>query len=127
MKIIHNRLYFRRFSLIELIGAIVIMAVIMAAAFGMIHGIKRAQIRFAQEGKAITVLENVLVRLPKDQAVAKVELEKVLKQEFDAADFVRKHELEAVVETNDTGADVMIRDAKKNRVLATIRIAYETK
>jgi hypothetical protein len=111
--------------MLELAGTLVVFGILMTTFLGLIDGMKRMQLHFAQESQAILVLDNVVGRLPADDAVSKQELQTVLDEEFAAADLPRKHELQAALEATDDGVRLAIRDKRRPRRLASVEVPYD--
>ncbi len=117
---------FQRFSMLELVGAVAILGLLTVTMFGMVSGIKRAQLRFSQDSKAIIVLDNVVTQLEGTEFDQKT-LDNILQREFKESDFPRKHELEPVVLPGETHITAAIRDKTTDRILAKVEIQYDAK
>lgn len=113
------------FSFLELVAATGILAIIMTFTLSLISTTKTTHLRAQQQTHAITILENVIEELQSLQTVDLGTVRACVAREFELAEIGRKHELEAVVVEEDDGVIIIIRNNTRERLLASVRLAYE--
>ena len=121
---IMNKLKKHPFSILELIAAVGVSALLMTMVFGLITTTRKTHIRAQQQSQAIRLLDNTLVRLSAIPNPTLAITESCLQDEFAKAAPVRKHDLEAVVLAKGRTVSLVIRLKTDKRPVALVEVPY---